>query len=46
MTHARSTNRLVFRFESGLRPRNQVRGEVQKGGGAPLRVSYRVCASR
>jgi Na+/phosphate symporter len=28
---------LVFRFERGLCPRNRSRGEVRKGGGAPLR---------
>jgi Na+/phosphate symporter len=29
--------RVVFRFERGLRPPNLSRGEVRKGGGAPLR---------
>jgi septum formation protein len=28
----------MFRFERGLCPRNRIRGEVRKGGGAPLRV--------
>ena len=39
MRHGQTTDRFVFRFERGLRPRNPLRGEVRKGGGAPLRVS-------
>jgi hypothetical protein len=35
MARARTTNRLVFRFERGLRPRNPVQGEVWKGGSPP-----------
>jgi hypothetical protein len=37
-THLGSANRLVFRFEGGLRPRNPDRGEDRKGGQAPLRA--------
>jgi hypothetical protein len=38
MAHVKTANRLLFRFERGLRPRNPVRGEVRKGGSAPLRI--------
>ncbi len=35
MARARTTNRLVFRFERGLRPRNPLQGEVRKGAEPP-----------
>ncbi len=38
MARVQAGTRLVVRFERGLCPRNPVRGEVRKGGGAPLRV--------
>jgi hypothetical protein len=44
MAHSPTTNRSVVRFERGLCPRKPVRGEVRKGGGAPLRVPYRCTA--
>ncbi len=38
MTCVWTTNGWMFRFERGLRPRHLTRGEVRKGGEAPLRV--------
>jgi hypothetical protein len=35
MAYGQPTERSVVRFERGLGPRNPVRGEVRKGGGAP-----------
>jgi hypothetical protein len=39
-----TTSGWVFRFERGLSPRNLFRGEVRKGGGAPLRVEEGIAA--
>jgi hypothetical protein len=38
MTAMKTATLWVVRFERGLRPRNPIRGEVRKGGEAPLRV--------
>jgi hypothetical protein len=35
----KGADRSVFRFERGLRPRNDPGGRLRKGGEAPLRVS-------
>ena len=37
MRKALVAQHLMVRFERGLRPRNLYRGDVRKGGGAPLR---------
>ena len=41
MTSIEIDNGPLFRFERGLGPRNAIRGEVRKGGSAPLRGMIR-----